>query len=303
MHSYKDLTRHRIASFAIESTRWCDYSKESRFEGISFIEPYGLKENLSAYNIWKKACEQCEIDYKNAKNMNITTDQASQFLNQSLKADVVVTANIREWRHIFKLRTDKSVYPNLRFLMIDLLKYFKEKLPTFFEDIKVEDEVSKKKEPEQLSLLNLVKKEPEKINLKNGFVNLEKLDKNDINRIANDIAQKLFKYKREKDKIPTVNGVEAKNPIDIVHWIQAHSNRIEELKFITKVIEVDLFHNKTNRNYFQQVILLNTGNIEFVFWRKDCTVSIKKLKAYYEKYKTEFPNIKPTYLGQTIRFE
>jgi len=135
LHSYKDLTRHRHAAFAIESTRWCNYSGDKFGKELTFIKPYGLEPGTTLYSIWNKHCLDSEISYINMKNNDSTTDQASQVLNQSLKADVVITCNIREWRHILKLRTDKAVYPNLRFLMIDILRAFNEKLPTFFGDL------------------------------------------------------------------------------------------------------------------------------------------------------------------------
>lgn len=135
LHSYKDLTRHRHASFAIESTRWCSYNNDKFGNELTFVKPYDLEVNSTNYRLWEKACQDCEITYLNMKNNGATNDQASQVLNQSIKADVVMTCNIREWRYILNLRTQKDVFPNIRILFQSLLKYFIIKLPTFFGDM------------------------------------------------------------------------------------------------------------------------------------------------------------------------
>ena len=307
LHSYKDLTRHRHASFAIESTRWCDYSNPNKFKDIEFIEPYGLAEHNGAYNLWKKACEQCEVDYKFIKNAKLSTDIASQFINQSIKADVVMTANIREWRYILKLRTAKGVYPNLRNLMIELLLEFREKLPTFFSDIKLDTD----KEPEVLEVAKVAPKKTSKNPTK------EEATKDLINCFNNatgvckevqDISTKLIKYKRPKDKGILVNGValdyrniDAKQKI--MDWIQKYPYRLQEMKFFVEVIDKELVNNKTNPNYFYELDLLNNGNLEFIVTRDDSRVKIKKLVGYYEKYKEQFPGLSPKFIAQTIRFE
>lgn len=312
LHSYKDLTRHRHASFAIESTRWCNYSKNKE---LAFIEPYGLKKQLNAYNVWKKACEQTSTDYNMMINMGATIDQASQVLNQSIKADVIITANIREWRYILKLRTAKSVYPNLRFLMIQVLKYLQEKLPVFFDDIEYE-EMEKVQAPEegQLSILEKFKKlknlkksekksesEPKQLSLLD-MSEAEKPsgDDNTIQKKAHDLAVKIFQFRRTKDSI-----IGVKESPELAAWILKHySNDLDKIRFIETVIEKDLVGNKKNRNYFYKLSLASTGTLDLMITRDDCGVSRKKLKAYYNKHKDEFPNLKePLYKGQTIRFE
>lgn len=136
LHAYKDLTRHRHASFAIESTRWCNYSNDKFGNELTFVKPYGLDENNGIYHTWLKQCQSVEDSYLLMKEWKSTNDQASNVLNQSIKADVVMTCNIREWRYILKLRTNKDVYPNIRIMLQGLLKEFIEKLPTLFEDLK-----------------------------------------------------------------------------------------------------------------------------------------------------------------------
>lgn len=135
LHAYKDLTRHRHASFAIESTRWCNYTNDKFGNELTFVKPYGLEEGTELYGLWKEQCLACEKSYLEMKVKGATNDQASDVLNQSLKADVVMTCNLREWRYILKLRTNKDVYPNIRYMLQDLLMHFIIKLPIFFKDL------------------------------------------------------------------------------------------------------------------------------------------------------------------------
>lgn len=135
LHAYKDLTRHRHASFAIESTRWCNYSTDKFGNELTFVKPYGLEEGTELYELWKEQCLACEKSYLEMKNKGATNDQASDVLNQSVKADVVMTCNLREWRYLLKLRTNKDVYPNIRIMLQDLLMQFIIKLPLFFKDL------------------------------------------------------------------------------------------------------------------------------------------------------------------------
>ena len=311
LHSYKDLTRHRHASFAIESTRWCNYSKNKE---LAFIEPYGLKKQLNAYNVWKKACEQTSVDYNMMIDMGATIDQASQVLNQSIKADVIITANIREWRHILKLRTAKNVYPNLRFLMIEVLKYLQSKLPTFFEDIKFEKMedpktlVSEPAKEEKKEVKQAVKetKKVEEAPKQYSLLEMSEAEKpsenNDesIQKKAHDLAYKIFYFRRKKDAI-----VGVANESKLTAWILKHySNNLDPVKFIEVVIERDLVKNEKNQNYFYTLDLANTGRIDLIITRNDSRVTEKKLRAYFDKHKDEFPNLKePLFTGQTIRFE
>ena len=135
LHTYKDLTRHRHASFAIESSRWCTYSNDKFGKELTFIKPYGLEEGKAPYNMWYQSCKLIEDNYMVMKEFKATNDQASGILNQSIKADVVMTCNIREWRYILRLRTAKNVYPNIRLMLQGLLFEFIKQLPTIFGDL------------------------------------------------------------------------------------------------------------------------------------------------------------------------
>lgn len=137
---YKDLTRHRIASFSIESTRYCNYGKDKFDNEIKFIKPVNIEEGTELYVEWKKACETIEDCYKKMAKQGATPDQMRMILPHSTAAIVTMTANIREWKHILALRTTKHTHPAVEQVMIPLLKNFKEKMPEIFENIEYDTE-------------------------------------------------------------------------------------------------------------------------------------------------------------------
>lgn len=162
-----ELVRHRMASFAQESTRWCNYSQDKfgneitviepvEFEGISIDgliydwnewnsdESYDIPEEWTTTQCaafsWYNACFEIEQEYLcMINNFRMTPQMARSVLPNSLKTEIVVTANYREWRHIFQLRTAKDAHPEMRRLMIPLLKDLKERIPVIFDDIEVEE--------------------------------------------------------------------------------------------------------------------------------------------------------------------
>lgn len=131
-----EIVRHRMASFAQESTRYCNYSKEKFGNEISVIEP-PFTTSTARYD-WAWAIQTCETSYFKALNAGEKPEIARAALPLSLATHIVVTANYREWRHIFKLRTAKDAHPQIRELMIPLLLDLKERLPIIFDDIEVE---------------------------------------------------------------------------------------------------------------------------------------------------------------------
>jgi thymidylate synthase (FAD) len=136
-----ELVRHRIASFSQESTRYCNYSKD-KFDGeITFIVPPfgdGSEYMTTAEVRWKAAMRDSEMHYMALIGMGWQPQQARSVLPNSLKTEVVVTANIREWRLILKQRTSGKAHPQMRELMRPLLDEFKKILPPLFEDISYE---------------------------------------------------------------------------------------------------------------------------------------------------------------------
>ena len=141
-----ELVRHRIASFAQESTRYCNYSKDKFGNEITVILPcfcdtgIGVLSNSLVYQEWKLACECAEERYFNLLKMGATPQQARTVLPNSLKTEITITANYREWRNFFKLRTAEASHPQMREVAIPLLKELKTFIPIIFDDIEVKDE-------------------------------------------------------------------------------------------------------------------------------------------------------------------
>ena len=142
---YKDLTRHRIASFSIESTRYCNYGKDKFDNELKVIRPCNIEEGTDIYANWKNACEAIEKNYMEMSKKGALPDQLRMILPHSIAAEVTMTANIREWKHILSLRASNHTHPSIRQLMIPLLLYFKQIMPEIFEDVPYDEEFPKGK--------------------------------------------------------------------------------------------------------------------------------------------------------------
>ena len=129
-----ELVRHRLASFAQESTRWCNYGKNSFGHEITVIEPV-WDNDTEIYKLWKETCMVCEDAYFQMLEAGYTPQQARCVLPNSLKTEIVVTANYREWRTIFKLRCAPDAHPDMRRLMLPLLHELHERIPVAFDDL------------------------------------------------------------------------------------------------------------------------------------------------------------------------
>ncbi len=125
-----EIVRHRIASYSQESTRYCDYQSI----GIKVIEPFFFV-NTKKYQIWKKAMQATEKAYNKLLDLGATPQEARSVLPNSLKTEIVVTYNLREWRHFFKLRCAMGAHPQMREIAVPLLKQFQKKIPIIFDDI------------------------------------------------------------------------------------------------------------------------------------------------------------------------
>lgn len=136
-----EIVRHRMASYAQESTRYCNYSKDKFQNQISFIEPcfwnVNTEEGRRKYEIWKSVMEFTEEKYMELIECGATPQEARSILPNSLKTELVMTMNLREWRHFFKLRISPASHPQMREVAIPMLERFKELLPVFFDDIEV----------------------------------------------------------------------------------------------------------------------------------------------------------------------
>lgn len=130
-----ELVRHRLASFAQESTRFCDYSKGRFNSEITIIAQPGIEEGTQAHTRWVQAMEYIEKAYMDLIDMGVPSEIARSVLPIGLKAEINIGANLREWRHIFKMRCASAAHPMIRGVMLEALKQFYEKMPVIYEDL------------------------------------------------------------------------------------------------------------------------------------------------------------------------
>lgn len=144
-----ELVRHRIASFSQESTRYCNYSKDKFNNEITYIIPEWISDEqielvqrmnevnyihiLNSTIIWYGAISESQSAYRQLIKDGWKPEQARSVLPNSLKTEIVVTANLREWRLIFKQRTAKTAHPQMREIMIPLQEKLRELIPVIFE--------------------------------------------------------------------------------------------------------------------------------------------------------------------------
>lgn len=132
-----EIVRHRIASYCQESTRYCNYSKDKFGNEITVIKPCFYEEESTGFSEWYASCKMSEIYYF-ALLYEGKAEEARSVLPNSLKTEIVMTTNIREWRHFFKLRCSKAAHPQMRQIAIMLFEQMKSKYPVFFEDIDID---------------------------------------------------------------------------------------------------------------------------------------------------------------------
>lgn len=129
-----ELVRHRIGSYSQESTRYCNYHKARFGHEIAVIEPFFLV-GTNGYSIWRDACQKSEDAYMKLTGLGFSPQEARSVLPNSLKTEIVVTYNLREWRHFFNLRCSPEAHPQMRQVAIPLLLTFRNWLGPVFEDI------------------------------------------------------------------------------------------------------------------------------------------------------------------------
>ena len=180
-----ELVRHRLASYAQESTRYCDYTKEKHGGGINVIEPvdmgddegpmakfvngvdympiqrrditevihalehgeteratnmlYGLIEiAMTERQLWAQAMKWADQSYRMMRLADSPPQRARHVLPISVKTEIVITANLREWMHIFSLRCAPAAHPHIRALFLQALQVFAERVPSMFKDLRDE---------------------------------------------------------------------------------------------------------------------------------------------------------------------
>lgn len=132
-----EIVRHRLASYCQESTRYCNYSNDDFGAEITVIKPLFFYEGTQGYELWKEACENAENSYFKLLEYGCTPQEARAVLPNSLKTEIVMTANIRELRHFLKLRCSSAAHPQMKEVAMMLLAILKENYPVFCDDIEV----------------------------------------------------------------------------------------------------------------------------------------------------------------------
>ena len=126
-----ELVRHRLASYSQESTRYVRYETDD----ISFIIPCFWKDNQKMLQEWQSAMLLAEAQYERLLELGARPEQARSVLPNSTKTEVIMTCNLREWRHILKIRCSHHAHPQMREIMLLLLQKMHKKLPIIFRDI------------------------------------------------------------------------------------------------------------------------------------------------------------------------
>jgi len=132
-----EIVRHRLASYTQESTRYCNYTKGKFGSEITVIEPCFWSQDDERYKVWKQTIEQIESAYNKLVELGATPQEARSILPNSLKTEIVVTMNLREWRHFFTMRTSAAAHPQMREVSIPLLKEFQKQIPIIFDDFEL----------------------------------------------------------------------------------------------------------------------------------------------------------------------
>ena len=141
-----ELVRHRTGNYAQESQRYVNYGADKHGGEITVIEPCflktcdeytndGLKEDMCPRCEWLYAVHSAELAYLNLLKSGLTPQEARAVLPNSVKTEINVKNDIRNWRHFLKLRTAKDAHPQMRELTIPLLEELKSKIPVLFDDI------------------------------------------------------------------------------------------------------------------------------------------------------------------------
>ena len=133
-----ELVRHRLASFAQESTRYCNYSQDKFGNELTFIKPIFLEEGSDSYKYWENAMVDAENCYFSMLDFGCTPQEARSVLPNSIKTEIVMTANYREWRHFFWLRAAHKTgpaHPQMEELTVPLLYEVSGLIPVVFDDI------------------------------------------------------------------------------------------------------------------------------------------------------------------------
>ena len=109
------LIRSRIGfSYSCESQRYCNYSKDKFENQVSFIKPMDVPDEGVIFDIWQSGCSQAEFHYFTLLEKGLKPESARSVLPNCTKCEITVTANIRAWRNMFRLRTSQHAQKEIR---------------------------------------------------------------------------------------------------------------------------------------------------------------------------------------------
>jgi len=130
-----EIVRHRLASYVQESTRYCNFSKDKFGNEITVIKPIFWDEDDPKYKVWWKAMMNSEMAYMQLISMGASAQEARSVLPNSLKTEICIKMNLREWMHFFKMRTAPNAHPQMKEIAVPLLHEFQKKIPYIFDNI------------------------------------------------------------------------------------------------------------------------------------------------------------------------
>ncbi|MBQ7704997.1 MAG: FAD-dependent thymidylate synthase [Selenomonadaceae bacterium] len=132
-----ELVRHRLASYSQESSRYCDYSGDKFGGELTFIKPCFWNGDDENFLLWRQTLEVIEQNYLAMRKNGARPEQARSILPNSLKTEIFMTANLREWRHFLKLRMSKRAHPQMRQIALKIFEILNSNLPVIFSDLSV----------------------------------------------------------------------------------------------------------------------------------------------------------------------
>lgn len=130
-----EIVRHRIASYSQESTRYCNYSLDKFQNELTFIRPFFWENEPEKFRVWEEAMAVAERGYLALLDLGATAQEARTVLPSSLKTELVMTMDLREWRHFFRLRAASAAHPQMREITVPMLRAFQKAVPVVFDDI------------------------------------------------------------------------------------------------------------------------------------------------------------------------
>lgn len=130
-----EIVRHRLASYTQESTRYCNYGKDKFGNEITVIAPSGI--GRYGYEQWREAMLAAEKTYLTMIRDGITPEIARSVLPMSLKTELVMTMNLREWRHFIRMRIAKDAHPQMQEIAVMIYNVFQKEYPVIVDDITI----------------------------------------------------------------------------------------------------------------------------------------------------------------------